>query len=169
VVKFVPNSVLVPTGIKNKEFKIRMLTIHDLVLDYDAVMTSIEHLKGVFGPNSSWPSKNLTLEQDLVDLAWHQKEFEIKSSFAYTVLNLNETQCLGCLYINPTEKVGYDAEIIFWVRKSEIANGLDERLFSEIKFWLSKEWWFKNVGFPGRLIDWEQWNALPSKLNYETF
>ena len=169
MVKFVPNSVLVPTGIKNKEFKIRMLTIHDLVLDYDAVMTSIEHLKGVFGPNSSWPSKNLTLEQDLVDLAWHQKEFEIKSSFAYTVLNLNETQCLGCLYINPTEKVGYDAEIIFWVRKSEIANGLDERLFSEIKFWLSKEWWFKNVGFPARLIDWEQWNALPSKLNYETF
>ena len=113
MVKFVPNSATIPTGIKNKEFKIRMLTIHDLVLDYDAVMTSLEHLKGVFGPDSSWPSKNLTLEQDLIDLAWHQKEFEIKSSFAYTVMNLNESKCLGCLYIEPSGKKGYDAKIIF--------------------------------------------------------
>ena len=161
--KFVPNSFSIPIGITNKEFKIRMLTIHDLIKDYDAVMSSIDHLKGVFGPKSSWPSEELTIEQDLVDLAWHQKEFEIKSSFTYTVMNPIETKCLGCIYINPTEKIGYDAEIIFWVRKCEIEKGLDERLFSEIKFWLSKEWLFKSVGFPGRLIDWDQWNAIQNK------
>ena len=161
--KFVPKSFSIPDGIKNKEFKIRKLTIHDLVKDYDAVMSSIDHLKGIFGPKNSWPSAKLTLEQNLVDLAWHQKEFEIKNSFTYTVMNLIETKCLGCVYINPSEKVGFDAEVIFWVRKSELANGLDERLFSEIKFWLSKEWWFKNAGFPGRLIDWDQWNSIPNK------
>ena len=161
--KFVPITASIPDGIKTKDFKIRILTINDLVKDYEAVMTSIDHLKGVFGPNSHWPSKDLTLEQDLVDLGWHQKEFEIRSSFAYTVMNLDESKCLGCIYIDPSEKVGYDAKIIFWVRKSEIVKGLDEKLFSVVKLWLSKEWWFKTVAFPGRIISWEKWNSIPDK------
>tara|TARA_Y100001970_G_C14069344_1_gene768503 strand:+ start:662 stop:1153 length:492 start_codon:yes stop_codon:yes gene_type:complete len=161
--KFVPNSATIPSGIVTEDFKIRILTVNDLVKDYDAVMSSIDHLKGVFGPNSSWPSEDLTLEQDLVDLGWHQKEFEVKSSFAYTVMNPDESKCIGCIYIDPSEKVGYDAKTIFWVRKSEFENGIDEKLFSIVKSWLSKEWWFRSVAFPGRLIDWEHWNALPNK------
>ena len=46
--KFAPSSVSIPDGIKTEDFKIRILTINDLVKDYDAVMSSIEHLKGVF-------------------------------------------------------------------------------------------------------------------------
>ena len=72
--KFVPDSVIIPTGIETKDFRIRILTINDLVKDYDAVISSVDHLRGVFGPDSSWPSTDLTLEQDLVDLGWHQKE-----------------------------------------------------------------------------------------------
>lgn len=33
-------------------------------------MSSIEHLEGVFGEGSDWPSPELTLEQDLIDLGW---------------------------------------------------------------------------------------------------
>ena len=78
-------------------------------------------------------------------------------------MNLEESKCLGCIYIDPSEKVGYDAKIIFWIRKNEIDNGLDEKLFSEIKIWISKEWQFKSVGFPGRLINWDEWDAIPDK------
>ena len=67
--------MIAPAGIETNEFRLRMLTIHDVVKDYDAVMSSIDHLRGVFGPHSFWPSDDLTLEQDLIDLAWHQKEF----------------------------------------------------------------------------------------------
>ncbi len=140
-----------------------MLTINDLVKDYDAVMSSVDHLRGVFGPSTSWPSPELTLEQDLIDLGWHQKEFQIRNSFAYTVMNLDESQCLGCLYIDPSEKVGYEAQVILWVRQSEISNGLDEKLFSAVSLWLSDEWWFTTVAFPGRQLTWQEWDALPNK------
>jgi len=161
--RFAPDSVTIPAGIETKEFRIRILTISDVVKDYDAVMSSIDHLAGVFGPSSSWPSADLTFEQDLIDLGWHQKEFQIRSSFTYTVMNLDESRCLGCVYIYPSEKEGYDARVILWVRQSEIEKGLDEKLFSAVKVWLSEEWWFTAAAFPGRQLSWQEWDALPSK------
>jgi hypothetical protein len=136
-----------------------MLTVNDVVKDYDAVMTSIDHLQGVFGPQSKWPSKELTFEQDLIDLGWHQKEFQRRSSFAYTVMNTDESQCLGCVYIDPTAKAGYDAEVYLWVRESEFKNGLDPLLFDAVKKWIEKEWLFNNVAYPGREIEWTKWEA----------
>jgi len=161
--KFVPDPVIIPSGIEAKEFRIRPLTINDVVKDYDAVMSSISHLRGVFGPSSSWPSTDLTLEQDLIDLGWHQKEFQIGSSFAYTVMSLDESRCLGCVYVNPSEKVGYDAKVILWIRQSEVSKGLDEKLFSTVRKWLSEEWWFTTVAFPGRTMSWHEWESLPDK------
>ena len=38
----------VPQGLLNEKFRLRMLTIHDLVKDYDAVMSSAEHLRKHF-------------------------------------------------------------------------------------------------------------------------
>ena len=161
--RFAPDSVIIPWGIETKDFRIRILTINDVVKDYDAVMSSIDHLRGVFGPSISWPSADLTLEQDLIDLGWHQKEFQIGSSFAYTVMNLDETRCLGCVYVDPSEKAGYDAKVILWVRQSEISKGLDEKLFSAVKIWLSEEWWLTTVAFPGRQLSWQEWESLPDK------
>jgi hypothetical protein len=159
--KFAPDSVTVPLEIETKYFRIRILKISDVVKDYDAVMSSIDHLAGVFGPGSSWPSADLTFEQDLIDLGWHQKEFQIRSSFTYTVMNLDESRCLGCVYIYPSEKEGYDARVVLWVRQSEIKKGLDEKLFSAVKIWLSEEWWFTAVAFPGRQLSWQEWDSLP--------
>ena len=158
---FVPENAAIPSGLVTPNFKLRMLTIHDLVKDYDAVMTSVDHLKGVFGPDEIWPV-GLTLEEDLIDLGWHQKEFELRNSFAFTVMNLGENKCLGCVYVDPAEKSGYDARIILWVRQSEAQHGLDDKLYSAVRRWLADKWWFTSVGFPGREITWSDWNALPS-------
>ncbi len=157
--KFAPESATIPSGVETTGFKIRMLTINDVVKDYDAVMSSIERLTGVFGPNETWP-EGLTLEEDLVDLGWHQKEFELKNSFAYTVMNLDESRCLGCVYVDPSEKMNYDARVILWVRQSEAGSGLDEELFTTVKTWLSEKWWFSAVAFPGREITWHHWESL---------
>lgn len=140
-----------------------MLTVHDVVKDYDAVMSSIDHLKEVFGPGSVWPSPELTLEQDLIDLGWHQKEFQTGRSFTYTVMSLDESRCLGCVYIYPSEKAGYDAKVVLWVRQSEIRTGLDQKLFSAVKTWLAEKWWFASAAFPGRQLSWQAWEALPDK------
>ena len=156
---FVPTDFKVPDTLQNEHFRIRMLTVNDVVKDYDAVMSSIEHLKKMF-PTSSWPSKDLTFEQDLIDLGWHQKEFQMRRSFAYTVVSLDESKVLGCLYINPTTKGDYDTDVDMWVRASEVENGLDSRLFDSVKKWISQKWPFEKVAYPGREISWEQWNLM---------
>ena len=157
---FIPADFKIPEMFQNEHFRIRMLSVNDVVKDYDAVMSSIDHLQGVFGPNSKWPSKDLSFEQDLIDLGWHQKEFQIRSSFAYTVVSLDESEVVGCLYIFPTKKGDYNASITMWVRASEVGNGLDSTLFDSVKKWISEEWSFKKVAYPGREISWEQWELM---------
>ncbi|MCK4809169.1 MAG: GNAT family N-acetyltransferase, partial [Candidatus Aenigmarchaeota archaeon] len=109
-----------------------------------------------FGPNSKWPEKDLTYEEDLIDLRWHQKEFQERSSFAYTVMNLDETECLGCMYIYPSDNPNYNAIIMMWVRQSEVADGLDEILFSTVKTWIKDKWPFEKVAYPGRDVSWDK-------------
>ena len=137
-----------------------MLTVNDVVKDYDAVMTSLDHLQEMFLPLWNWPKENLTLEQDLIDLGWHQKEFQKRSSFAYTVVKPDESQVVGCLYIDPSEKSGFDAEIYMWVRESELLNGLDPLLFSTVKKWIETDWPFKNPAYPLREISLEEWKSI---------
>jgi hypothetical protein len=158
--QFVPTDFKVPDKFENQHFRLRMLTVNDVVKDYDAVMTSIDHLREFDGPGTKWPQKDLSLEQDLIDLGWHQKEFQKRRSFTYTVVSLDESEVLGCLYVFPTEKSGYDAEITMWVRQSAFEDGLDPVLFSTVKNWISEKWPFKKVGYPGREISWEDWNHI---------
>ena len=148
--KLVPKEFEVPTVLETSSFRLRMLTVNDVVKDYDAVMSSLEHLQkqDVFG--GTWPRSTLTLEQDLIDLGWHQKEFQTRRSFAYTVMSLDESQCLGCVYIVPSEKAGVDAEVYLWVRGSEYERGTDPVLFAAVKDWITEVWPFQTVEYPGR-------------------
>ena len=157
---FVPDDFLVPAGLETPEFRLRMLTVHDLIKDFDAVMSSVEHLKFVW-PHADWP-ESLTLEQNLVDLGWHQKEFQNRSSFAYAVMDPADKCELGCVYVNPSKKRGYDAVIYLWARQSVLASGLEERLLTTVRVWLASHWPFRNAALPGRDITWDDWNALPA-------
>ncbi len=161
VVPFVPREYEVPKSLEADEFRLRTLTVNDVVKDYDAVMSSVDHCKTVW-PGSKWPD-GLTLEQNLIDLGWHQKEFQTRRSFAYTVVRTDESQVLGCVYILPTRKPGYDAAVYLWARQSEIAGGLEDRLHAAVKGWISHVWPFKSVAYPGRDVAWEIWRALPDE------
>ena len=156
---FVPSDFKIPDTLENAHFRARMLTVNDVVKDYDAVMTSIDHLQKMYA-SSDWPNKELTFEQDLIDLGWHQKEFQLRRSFAYTIVSLDESQVIGCLYINPTTKGDYDASITMWVRTSVLDKGLDTIVFNSVKQWIAKDWPFKKVAYPGREIKWEDWGAM---------
>jgi hypothetical protein len=157
---FVPKEYQVPATLETMEFRLRMLTVNDVVKDYDAVVTSSEHCKTIWG--GKWP-EGLTLEQNLIDLGWHQKEFQTRRSFAYTVVRLDESRVLGCVYILTTRKRGYDAEVYLWARQSELAGGLEERLYAAVKSWVQTKWPFTAVAFPGREISLEAWRAIPDE------
>ena len=158
---FVNREFVIPQQLETVDFRLRMLTVNDVVKDYDAVTSSAVYLRAIW-PDSEWP-QGLTLEQNLIDLGWHQKEFQRRSSFAYTVVTLDETRVIGCVYINPTRKRGYDAEVYLWAREAELGSPSDDRLFEAVDDWLAAEWPFENVAFPGRSIVWDQWNAIPDE------
>jgi hypothetical protein len=155
---FVPADFDVPAGLETSDFRIRPLLIGDVVKDYDAVMSSADHLQGVFEPGGKWPT-GLSFEQDLIDLGWHHKEFQRRRSFAYTVMSLDETICLGCLYINPTVLSGYDAEVFCWIRASH-AKALDAPLYDAVRAWIDADWPFHTVAYPGRSLSWDKVAAL---------
>jgi len=149
--------------LETEHFRIRMLAVTDVVKDYDAVMSSLDHLQDMFLENWDWPSSDLTFEKDLIDLGWHQKEFEIRSSFAYTVVAPDESRVLGCMYISPFDYGGYDAEVTMWVRTDTLESGLDPILYQTVKKWITDDWPFEKVAYPGRDMAWSRYNELQAE------
>lgn len=155
----VPEHFDVPGCLETDRMRLRPLMMSDAEKDYDAVISSENRLRTVFREAGDWP-RGLTLEQNRVELGWHQTEFDMKTSFAYTVLSLDESQVLGCLYIYPTNRGGHDVEISMWVRQSEADTGLDAHLYQTVTRWINEKWPFRNPAYPGRVIDWRAWEAL---------
>ena len=156
----VPDDFEVPQRLETERLRIRPLVLQDTAKDYDAIMTSAERLQTVYNPGSRWPEGYL-LEQDLVHIGWHQTEFENRTSFAYAVVALDESQVLGSLYIYPTRKQGYDCKVTMWVRQSEAESGLDGHLYETVREWVARDWPFAAPGYPGRQLSRAEWDRLP--------
>jgi RimJ/RimL family protein N-acetyltransferase len=148
--QFVPDDFKIPALLETDHFRLRMLSVDDVEKDYEAVIESRKLLHTMFG--GPWPRPGFTLEENLADLERHQQEFLDRKAFAYTVVSLEETKVLGCLYINPCppEVNGPDATVRMWVRQTEYDKGLDEVLFDTVKRWIKVDWPFKKVIYPGR-------------------
>ena len=142
---FLPLEFSAPRAEEAARFRLRPITIHDVVKDYDAVMSSREQLWDRFGELWSWPAPDLSLEQDLIDLAWHQKEAQIGSTFTYAVMTLDESRLLGCVYIDPPMAEDTDADIRSWVRTDELGTGLESELEEFVIGWLGCSWPFSVV------------------------
>jgi RimJ/RimL family protein N-acetyltransferase len=147
--RFVPDDFEIPALLETDRFRLRMLSVDEVEKDYEAVIESRELLHTMFG--DPWPRPGFTLEENLADLERHQQEFLNRKAFAYTVVSLDETKVLGCVYINPPETTDSDAVVIMWVRAREYDKGLDKILFNAVKDWISSNWPFKKVDYPGRL------------------
>lgn len=158
---FVPPDFVAPERLEADGFVLRPLHVNDAVIDYDAVMSSIGSIRDTYWRAPGWPADDLTLMQNLIDLAWHTKERQFGTSFAYIPVTPDGLIELGCIYIDPSAKEGYDANIQMWVRESEASTGLDERLFQTVKAWIASDWPFTNVAYPGREITREEWGSIP--------
>lgn len=155
---FYPADAPVPAGPRTGEFTLRMLRESDVALDYDAVMASRDllHLRS----GGRWPRDGFTLEENLADLRMHEREFHERTSFTYTVMNPDESECLGCVYIYPlaellrrigarADDIGAvpadEAEVSFWVRQSRVADDLDKRLLAALLPWLRGDFAFSRA------------------------
>jgi hypothetical protein len=164
-VRFVPDDLAVPEQVEANGFTLRKLTVRDVVADYAAIISSIEHLAGIFGPHASWP-RGLTIERNLADLGWHETEFAKRTSFCWVAWDSSCTTYRGCSYIYPSQKAGVDAEVFLWTTAAEHARGFDGELYAFFQRWLAESWPFRNPVYPGRSISWPAYHAMADDARF---
>lgn len=131
-----------PVGLEHDRFRLRMLSVRDVDADLEAILARVTP------EGEPDPPQGLTRERNLADLGWHETEFRLRTSFAYTVVSPDESRALGCVYLYPDNEA--DAQVRLWVRGEAWEDGLDPLLEAAVRNWIDREWPFTNVRWPGR-------------------
>jgi hypothetical protein len=131
--------------------------------DYAAYMSSIEHLQKTFSFSTQWPREGITMDEAMKDVEGEWASFEARRKFTYAVLNPAETEEWGCVYISPSPKAAFDAQVRIWVTKQQFDAGLEKTLWPDVKAWLAAQWPFAKVAYVGQDIGREQYRALPNR------
>lgn len=142
-------------------YHLRPIREADTEIDYPAVMGSRARLWTIYGTAWAWPPATMTVEEDRADLARHEREIAAHESFNYALLNLAETELFGCVYIDPPQKTGADAEISWWVVDTHVGTPLEDALGIVVPRWITRVWPFSRPRYVGRDLSWPEWLALP--------
>jgi hypothetical protein len=141
---------------------LRPIRAADVDLDYPAVMGSRDRLWSMFGLPWGWPPPDMSFEDDHADLARHEREIESHESFNYAVFDTGETALLGCVYVDPPERAGADAEISWWLVDPLVGTDVERALDDFVPRWIAEEWPFTSPRFIGKDISWSEWMKLPT-------
>jgi hypothetical protein len=126
----------------------RPIRAEDVDIDYPAVMGSRERLWRKYGEAWGWPPPTMTPEQDRDDLAHHEREMSEGLSFNYAVLDAEESELLGCVYIDPPgggEEA--DALVSWWVVDGRVGSALERELERFVPEWVTSAWPFARPAF----------------------
>jgi len=135
---FVPDDFEPPVALDGPGFRLEPLTGEHNARDHAAWSGSMEHIHRTPGfQQGNWPHE-MTLDQNLADLIRHDKDFQTRRGFTYTVLDPDD-DVVGCVYIYPARDGVHDASVQSWVRESEAA--LDDALRRAIADWLASDAW----------------------------
>jgi hypothetical protein len=147
-VPLVPADFAVPAGLRTDLFVLEPLGPEHNEADYAAWTGSIEHIKQTPGfAGRTWPAP-MPLEQNAGDLARHARDFGDRSGFTYTVLDPPSGDVIGCVYIYPPRREGYDVDVRSWVRADRAE--LDKPLYDVISQWLAASWPFAKPDYAAR-------------------
>jgi hypothetical protein len=140
-----PQRVELPTG-----HHLRPIREADVDIDYPAVMGSRERLWAKYGEAWGWPPATMTYQADKQDLARHETEIAAQETFNYAVLDEQETELFGCVYIDPadaTAPAGSDATVSWWVTDAMVGSALEAVLSDFVPRWLTDTWGFAQVHY----------------------
>ncbi len=144
-----------PAGFNGDGFVVRPLLPTDNELDHAAVMVSREFLYH-WEQEPPYPPEDFSLEDNLADLEQMRGEHEAGTRYTYTVMNADETACLGCVYFFPNDDRmwrtaeitsgddagfgGVDLVFSFWARVDTWAEGFEHTLLAGVWQWIHDAW-----------------------------
>jgi RimJ/RimL family protein N-acetyltransferase len=146
-VALVPDDFDVPLRFATESLVLEPLGPEHNERDHDAWSSSIDHIRATAGfIERRWPQP-MSLDQNLADLERHRVEFDERSAFAYTVLDPQTDEVIGCVYIDPDPQRPGGVVVRSWVRVTHAA--LDDSLRNAVVDWLEHDWPFISVAVPG--------------------
>ena len=157
---FIPADFNPPTQAEGAGFRLVPLGPDLVKVDYDAYMSSIDHLQKTFSRSTSWPTATISAADAMRDMENEQARFRSRRSFDYSVLTPDGKRERGSVYVSPSPVPGYDAVVRMWVTKADYDAGFDAELYAWVTNWVRTAWPFRKVAYPGRAIDWQVWDAM---------
>ena len=164
---FIPENFNPPTLVETAGFKLVPLGPALVKVDFDAYMSSINHLQTNFTRSTDWPHSGISDADAMRDMQTEQARFANRQSFAYAVLTPDGRRERGSVYVSPSATSGYDAVVRLWVTKAEYDSGFDAELYRWVTRWMKTAWPFQKVAYPGRSIGWQTWDSLTAKKRGE--
>ena len=148
--EFVPADFDPPTALATSEFRLEPLGPQHNESDLAAWTSSIEHIRSTpgFGDGSWPPPGGMTPERNLADLRRHADDFTRRAGFTFTVLDPDDGDVIGCVYIYPARSEDWDATVHSWVRADRAH--LDVPLADAVADWLATDWPWERVDRVGR-------------------
>lgn len=136
-----------PAYLKEADFVLRPLTVDLNELDFAAMCDR----------RQSPAPPGYSLADNLVAVQAHAADHAARRTFTFSVLDLTESEVLGCVYLYPLASLlnrarageelyrdltGHEVAVHFWVRDRELQSGLLENLLDSLYGWLCLEWGF---------------------------
>ncbi|MCV6594029.1 MAG: hypothetical protein OIF48_13815 [Silicimonas sp.] len=113
-------------------FHLTPLSPDQVDVDLAVVLDTAPLLQGLFG---DWPA-GLTREANLIDLAWHEREFTARRSFSW-IIRREGGHYLGCFYLFPDLGTCGRARAVFWLRALPDRPGTARDLRHRLTGWLA--------------------------------
>ncbi len=159
--QLVPPTFQVPVSYTGAQYKLVPLGPAVAELDYKAYMSSIDHIRKTQGGN--WPRPGLTMADQAKDMDGEKAQWDSRNSFPFAILTPDGTKELGCFYLRPSNREGYDVVATLWTTQEAFDAGMEDVLIRDLKAWLVRDWPFRKPAWRGREITSEAWKALPTR------
>lgn len=142
-----------PAELQTEHFVLRPLEPAAAALDYAAYVASPETIR--IHSCGRWPMEGFTLDEESELLRQHDERHRAHKDFAFVLLNSDETEGLGCVYVLPlqpflqraqapeelrTTLATTEAIITFWVRQDLAPSALPQELVAALISWLTNSW-----------------------------
>jgi len=141
---FVPDSFEPPAGLTTAHFLLEPLGPQHNDRDHAAWGSSIVHIRATPGypdrdAEHPWPAP-MSSAENLRELQEHAADFAARRGFTYTVLDPEDRDVIGCVYLYPATDGEHDVRVRSWVRASRA--DLDVELWRIVTDWLASDWPF---------------------------
>ncbi|MHA1907964.1 MAG: hypothetical protein ACW98Y_11760 [Candidatus Thorarchaeota archaeon] len=169
--EFYPKDKSVPEELVFDNIRIRQLRASDNELDYKAII------------ESGFRPEGFPQEENLKQIARHEEDHDHKKEFAFTILNVEETECYGCIFVKPLVpflKYAFfndsiiehlaleqtDPGVSFWITPNGWKMNLYDKLLEELPKWFEREWPYESLYLFGMGPSKEEIKAI-SRFNLE--